>query len=146
MEEIDYFEGYANQEFIDYYTIDLYSRMEITLYTYPHEFVEEDPIPWEHFNRCEQILYDYLYNCYEASKFNRRQQKKDEELETADTEGQQPDSAHIEESEQQRAEKYAQEQKQRETAVKAKMLELAPEINKVTDTYMQSVKLTFIDL
>ncbi|MFH7001193.1 hypothetical protein [Flavobacterium bizetiae] len=146
MEEIDFFEGYTNQEFIDYYTVDLYSRMEITLYTYPHEFVEEDPIPWEHLNRCEQILYDYLYNCYEASKFKRWQQKKDEELKTADTQGQQPDSADIEESEQQRAEKYAQEQKERETAVKAKMMELAPEINKVTDNYMQSVKLTFKDL
>ena len=146
MEEIDFFEGYTNQEFIEYYTIDLYSRMEITLYTYPHEFVEEDPIPWEHFNRCQQILYDYLYNSYEASKFKRWQQKKDEELKTADTEGQQPDSANIEESDEERAQKYVREQKQRETAVKAKMLELAPEINKVTDTYMQIVKLTFIDL
>lgn len=146
MEKIDFFKGYTNQEFIDYYSVDLYSRMEITLYNYPHEFVEEDPIPWEHFNRCEQILYDYLYNCYEASKFKRWQQKKDEELETADSEIQQLDAAHIEESDQERSEKYALEQKGRETAVKAKMMELAPEISKVTDNYMQSVKLTFIDL
>jgi len=146
MEEIDFFEGYTNQEFIEYYTVDLYSRMEITLYTYPHEFAEEDPIPWEHFNRCQQILYDYLYNCYEASKFKRWQQKKDEELKAADPQEHEKDATHIDETAKERAEKYAQEQKQRETAVKAKMLELAPEINKVTDNYMQSVKLTFRDL
>ncbi|TDW46675.1 hypothetical protein EV144_106349 [Flavobacterium sp. 270] len=62
MEEIDYFKGVSNQEFIDYYKVDLYSRMQITLYTYPNEMTEEDPGPWEHLNRCQGILYEYLYN------------------------------------------------------------------------------------
>lgn len=145
MGEMDYFEGYTNQEFIDYYRVDLYSRMEITLYTYPHEFVEENPIPWEHFNRCEQILYEYLYNCYEDCKFKRGQQINTEGLKTS-SEDAQPDAAQEQETADKRAQRYALEQKQLQAAVKAKMGELVPEINKVIAKYLQKVKLTFVDL
>lgn len=143
MDKIDYFKGVTNQDFIDYYKVDLYSRMEITIYTYPHEFVEEDPIPWEHFNRCERILYDYLYNAYADAEFQRRQQEKNKESENPDKH----DILHaIEQTADEKAAKYAAENNERESIVKAKMLELVPELSKLTDDYLQNVKLTFVDL
>ena len=148
MEDIDYFKGVTNQEFIDYYKVDLFSRMEITMYTYPHEFTEEDPIPWEHFNRCEGILYEYLYNAYAEAKFQRWQQEKNEESEILDAGEQQKDcdQIEIEETSEERAEKYKVEQSERDKIVRAKMQELRPELNKLTDDYLQNVKLTFIEL
>jgi len=148
MEEIDYFEGVTNQEFIDYYKVDLYSRMEITLYTYPNEMTEEDPIPWEHFNRCKGILYEYLYNAYAEAKFQRWQLQKNQETEISNTGDQQTeaDQIEIEETAEQRAESYTLEQEERNKIVRAKMQELRPELNKLTDDYLKNVKLTFIDL
>jgi len=148
MEEIDYFKGVANQEFIDYYKLDLYSRMDITLYTYPNEMTEEDPIPWEHFNRCEGILYEYLYNAYAEAKFHRRQQQKMEEQAISNANDQQADSEQIEIeiTAEERAESYKMEQEQRNTIVSAKIQELRPELSKLQDDYLNKVKLTFIDL
>lgn len=148
MEEIDYFKGVTNQEFIDYYRVDLYSRMEITLYTYPNEFVEEDPIPWEHFNRCDGILYEFLYNAYAEAKYQRGLQEQKEELEISAVGQQQTDydQIEIEETAEERAEKYTREQSQRNKIVSAKMQELMPELNKLKDDYLKNVKLTFIDL
>jgi len=148
MKEINYFEGVTNQEFIDYYKDDLYSRMEITLYTYPHEFVEEDPIPWEHLNRCEGILYEYLYNAYAEAKYQRWKQENNEDLKISNYDGIPIDLGHteIEQTAEERAEKYAAEQKERDAIVKAKMQELMPALNNVVDDYLEKVKLKFIDL
>lgn len=148
MEEIDYFKGITNEEFIDYYRIDLYSRMEITLYTYPNECVEEEPIPWEHFNRCDGILYEYLYNAYAEAKYQRGLLEKKQESEISATVEKQTDSdqIEIEETDEERAEKYSCEQSQRNEIVRAKMQELMPELNKLKDDYLKNVKLTFIDL
>jgi hypothetical protein len=148
VEEIDYFKGVTNQEFLDYYKADLFSRMEITLYTYPHEMTEDDPGPWEHLNRCDGILYEYLYNAYAEAKFQRWQEEKNEELELLNASEQQedPDRIEIEETEEERAEKYKLEQSEREKIVREKMKELMPELNKLTDDYLKTVKLTFIDL
>lgn len=148
MKEINYFEGVTNQEFIDYYKDDLYSRMEITLYTYPHEFVEEDPIPWEHLNRCEGILYEYLYNAFAEAKYQRWKQENNEDLKISNYDGIPIDLGHteIEQTAEERAEKYAAEQKERDAIVKAKMQELMPALNNVVDDYLEKVKLKFIDL
>ncbi len=143
MDKIDYFKGVTNQDFIDYYKVDLYSRMEITIYTYPHEFVEEDPIPWEHFNRCERILYEYLYNTYADAEFQRRQQEKKKESENPDRHD---ILLTIEQTAEEKTAKYAAEHNERESIVKAKMLELVPKLSKLTDDYLQNVKLTFVDL
>ncbi|MBS7253293.1 hypothetical protein [Flavobacterium branchiicola] len=149
MEEIDYFKGVTNQEFIDYYKLDLYSRMEITLYTYPNEMTEEDPIPWEHFNRCEGILYEYLYNAYAEAQFQRgQQQEKNEGAEILNSDDQQSDSDQIKiiVTAEQRAESYKMEQEERNTIVRSKMQELRPELSKLQNDYLKKVKLTFIDL
>ena len=148
MEEIDYFKGVTNQEFINYYRVDLYSRMEITLYTYPNEFTEEDPIPWEHFNRCDGILYEYLYNAYAEAEYQRGLQEKKDKPEISATVKKLTDSdqIEIEETAEERAEKYSLEQSQRNEIVRAKMQEIMPELNKLKDDYLKNVKLTFIDL
>ncbi|MBF4491538.1 hypothetical protein IR010_03225 [Flavobacterium sp. MR2016-29] len=148
MEEIDYFKGVTNQQFIDYYKLDLYSRMEITLYTYPNEMIEEGLIPWEHFNRCEGILYEYLYNAYAEAQFQRGQQQKNEEVEISNSDDQQSDSDQIENEQtaEQKAESYKMEQEKRNTIVRAKMQELNAELTKIQDDYLEKVKLTFIDL
>lgn len=148
MEEIDYFKGVTNQEFLDYYKLDLYSRMEITLYTYPNEMTEEDPIPWEHFNRCEGILYEYLYNAYAEAKFQRGQQQKKQDEAISNSSGQQADyeQIEIEVTAEQRAESYKMEQEERNIIVSAKMKELRPELNKLQNDYLKKVKLTYIDL
>jgi hypothetical protein len=96
MEEIDYFKGVAKQQFIDYYKLDLFSRMDTTLYTYPNEMTEEHPIPWEHFNRCEGILHEYLYNVYAEAKFQNGQQQKKEEDAISNAYDQQADPEKIE--------------------------------------------------
>ncbi|OCB78319.1 hypothetical protein B0A79_12275 [Flavobacterium piscis] len=148
MEEIDYFKGVTNQQFIDYYKLDLFSRMEIILYTYPNERTEEEPIPWEHFNRCEGILYEYLYNAYAEAKFQRWEQQKSEELEISSTDDQHSDSnqIEIEQTAEQKAESYKMEQEKRNTIVRAKMQELNAELTKIQDDYLEKVKLTLIDL
>lgn len=148
MKEINYFEGVTNQEFIDYYKDDLYSRMEITLHTYPHEFVEEDPIPWEHLNRCEGILYEYLYNTYAEAKYQRWKQENNEDLKISNYDGIPIDLDHteIEQTAEERAEKYKAEQQERDAIVKTKMQELMPALNNVVDDYLEKVKLKFIDL
>lgn len=148
MEDIDYFKGVTNHEFIDYYKVDLYSRMEITLYTYPHEFVEEDPLPWEHLNRCDAILHEYLYNAYAEAQYQRRIQEKQEERDISNTDEQQTDSERVklEETLEERAEKYALEQSTRNKIVRAKMQELMPALNIVKEDYLKNVKLTFVDL
>lgn len=148
MEEIDYFIGVTNREFLDYYKLDLFSRIEITLYTYPNEMTEEDPIPWEHLNRCEGILYEYLYNAYAEAKFQRGQDQKKEEEAISNANDQQADSEQIESeiTAEQRAESYKMEQEERNAIVRAKMQELRPELNKLQNEYLKKVKLTFIDL
>jgi len=148
MEEIDYFKGVTNQEFLDYYKVDLFSRMEISLYTYPHEMTEEEPLPWEHFNRCEGILYEYLYNTYAEAKFQRWQKEKKEAAEFSNTNDHQADHNQIEiqETKEQRTERYAIEQGHRNIIVRAKMQEIRPELNKLTADYLRKVKLHFIDL
>jgi len=148
MEEIDYFKGVTNQEFLDHYKLDLFSRMEITLYTYPNEMTEEGLFPWEHFNRCEGILYEYLYSAYAEAQFQRGQQEKNEELEISNADDQQVDTEQneIEVTAEQRAESYKMEQEERNTIVRAKMQELTSELTKIQDDYLEKVKLTLIDL
>lgn len=148
MQEIDYFKGVSNQEFIDYYRLDLFSRMEITLYTYPNEMTEEHPIPWEHFNRCEAILYEYLYNAYAKAKFQRLQLQKSEEAAISNTGNQQANSepVQMDQTPEQRAEGYNREQEERNTIIRGKMQELRPELGKLQDDYLKKVKLNFIDL
>lgn len=148
MEEIDYFIGLSNKECIDYYKADLYSRMEITLYTYPNEMTQEDPIPWEHFNRCEGILYEYLYNTYAEAKFQRWQQQKNDKMGNSNNAAPQSDSnpVKIEETKEEKTQKYALEQSQRNKIVRAKIQELRPELNKLTQEYMKIVTLHFVDL
>ncbi|SHM06308.1 hypothetical protein [Flavobacterium saccharophilum] len=148
MEEIDYFKGVTNQQFIDYYKLDLYSRMEITLYTYPNEMTEDGLFPWEHFNRCEGILYEYLYNAYPEAQFQRWEQQKSEEQAISNSDDQQShsDQIEIEPTAEQKAESYKMEQENRNTIVRAKMQELNAELTKIQDDYLENVKLTFIDL
>ena len=148
MEEIDYFKGVSNQQFIDYYKLDLFSRMEITLYTYPNEMTEEGLFPWEHFNRCEGILYEYLYSAYAEAQFQRWQQEKSEELEISNSDDQHSDSdqIEIEQTAEEKAESYKMEQEKRNTIVRAKMQELTSELTKIQDDYLEKVKLTLIDL
>lgn len=147
-EDTGYFKGTANREFIDYYKVDLYSRMEITLYTYPHEFAEEDPIPWEHFSRCEQILYEHLYDSYQEPEYHRRLPQNEGSAQTAESDGADTDLGQtaMAPSAEERAAGYAAEQHAREAAVKAKMQELAPELARLRESYLQQVKLTFVDL
>lgn len=148
MPEIDYFKGVTDKEFIEYYKVDLFSRMEITIYTYPHEFVEEDPQPWEHLKRCEMILYEYLYNTYESADHERWIEEKKEQSENQDEHGLENGSQHteIDETPEQRADRYALLQKQRDEIVKAKMQQLIPQLSIVIDEYLAAVKLTFVDL
>jgi hypothetical protein len=148
MEEIDYFKGVTNQEFLDYYKLDLFSRMEITLYTYPNEITEEGLFPWEHFNRCEGILYEYLYSAYAEAQFQRWEQQKSEELEISNADDQQAETEQneIEVTAEQKAESYKMEQEKRNTIVRAKMQELNAELTKIQDDYLEKVKLTLIDL
>lgn len=152
MDQIDYFKGVSNQEFIDYYKIDLYSRMEITLYTYPHEQIEEDPRPMEHLDRCKLILFEYLYNSYESAKYERYLEVKNQksEIHTLSDDKQQSSSSEIEpapvETSEERNRRYAIEQHQRNEIVKAKMQELSPLLNEVIDEYLQKVKITLEDL
>ncbi|WP_281631607.1 hypothetical protein [Flavobacterium luteolum] len=148
MQEIDYFKGVSDNEFIDYYKLDLFSRMEITIYTYPHEFVEEDPQPWEHLKRCEMILYEYLYNTYESADHERWLEKKKQQSESQDEQGLgiNSDQIEIDETPEQRADRYALLQKQRDEIVKAKMQQLMPQLSIATDEYLAAVKLTFVDL
>lgn len=143
MDQIDYFKGVSNQEFIDYYKVDLYSRMEITLYTYPHEQIEEDPRPIDHLNRCSGILYNYLYSTYENAKYELRRELHNQDLEFEATTQSDPIS---EENPEEITHSYASEQKLRNEIVNAKMHELTPILNEVIDEYLEKVKLNFIDL
>ena len=151
MNQIDYFNGVSNQDFIDYYKEDLYSRMEITLYTYPHEFIEEDPRPLDHLNRCEVILFEYLYSTYESANYERRLALQNQELELQDISEQQK-AAPIEidpapeETPEERTQRLALEQQQRNDIVDAKMNELTPLLDEVIDEYLEKVKLNFINL
>jgi hypothetical protein len=145
MEEIDYFEGVTNQDFIEYYREDLFSRMEITLYTYPHELADEDPRPSEHFHRCDLILYDYLYQSYESAVIERRIRIK-EKMQSNGTLIAEQTEQKIEETAEDKATRRNAEHQLREEKVKAKMLELDPEINRLIDEYLSQVKLIFVDL
>jgi hypothetical protein len=145
MEEIDYFEGVTNQNFIEYYREDLFSRMEITLYNYPHELADEDPRPIEHFHRCDLILYDYMYQSYESAVIERRIRNK-EEMQSNRTLIAEHTEQKIEETAEEKSARRNAEDQLREKKVKAKMLELRPEINRLINEYLSQVKLIFVDL
>lgn len=57
---MDYFTGITNDDLKDYYLIDLHSRMELTQYTLPHEFLEPGHAIDDHIIRCQNLLKDYL--------------------------------------------------------------------------------------
>ncbi|UUW08294.1 hypothetical protein NLG42_19570 [Flavobacterium plurextorum] len=147
MEEIDYFKGLTNQEFIDYYKMDLYSPIEITLYTYPHEFAEEDPLPIEHINRCRLILYDYIYNAYQSAAFERRQHQKNMyPVKKVDNSATKINEIKIEETKSKKMERYVHEKKIQEEAVTTKIQELEPELSFITDEYIKKIKLNLVNL
>lgn len=73
--EIDKFNGVTNGEFIDYFKIDLHSRMEILSYTYPHELLDEDSGFGEHVQRCIALLKDYMIQCRRDSREAERKWK-----------------------------------------------------------------------
>lgn len=148
MEETDYFKGTTNKEMIDYYKVDLYSRMEITLYTYPHEFMEENPRPWEHLDRCEKILYEFLHNAYLNAVYERQLEQRNREAETGNSPEDKTDRTadEMQQKPEERAAGYALAQKHRKDKVKEKMQELSPALNSITDDYLAQVKLILVDL
>jgi hypothetical protein len=67
---MDHYNGITNEEFKEYYLIDLHSRMELTQYTYPHEFIEPDKAIDDHIIRCQNILKDYIKNLIKENSEN----------------------------------------------------------------------------
>ena len=57
---MDHFNGVTNDDFIAYFLVDLHCRMELTQYTYPHEFMEPQDAMDDHVIRCQNILTDYV--------------------------------------------------------------------------------------
>lgn len=58
---MDYFNGLTNEDLLAYFLLDLNCRKELTQYTYPHEFMESQDAIDEHVIRCQDILWNYLY-------------------------------------------------------------------------------------
>jgi hypothetical protein len=58
---MDYLNGLTNDDLIAYFLVDLHSRKELMQYTYPHEFLEPQDAIDEHVIRCQNILWDYLF-------------------------------------------------------------------------------------
>lgn len=147
-EEIDYFKGVTNEQLVKYYRRSLFSRTELINYTYPNEFYEEDGGYWEHFNRCDGILYERLYIIYdnnvherwrEQKEIENQQLEKGEFLEYVDVEM-------IEISAEEKAALHQANQQKREEIVRNKRMELSPELAKLIDEYMEIAIVTDVDL
>lgn len=88
---MDYLNGLTNDDLINYFLVDLNSRKELTQYTYPHEFLEPQDAIDDHVIRCQDILWNFLYetisnNAFEAgneissNELNEIVEKKKKEL------------------------------------------------------------------
>ncbi|MNR45895.1 hypothetical protein D3C85_1647950 [compost metagenome] len=105
----------------------------------------------DHLNRCEVILFEYLYSTYESANYERRLALQNQELELQDISEQQK-AAPIEidpapeETPEERTQRLALQQQQRNDIVDAKMNELGPLLDEVIDEYLEKVKLNFINL
>lgn len=58
---MDYFKGLTNEDLIAYFLVDLNCRKELTQYTYPHEMMEPQDAIDDHVVRCQEILWQFLY-------------------------------------------------------------------------------------
>jgi hypothetical protein len=144
--EMDKFNGVTNAEFIDYFKIDLHSRMEIINYTYPHELLDEDAGFGEHVHRCTALLKDYILLCFRNAKAAGQQK---DALESTGTDAQQTDSSHTEtgqENPAQRSERLEIERKQENEQSALKYLELRDEIGRLIDEHRENVKIIYVDL
>lgn len=57
---MDKYNDITNESFVKYFLMDLHCRMELTQYTYPHEFLEDTDVIEEHINRCRGILSEFI--------------------------------------------------------------------------------------
>jgi hypothetical protein len=66
---MDHFNGLKNEDLIAYFLVDLNSRKELTQYTYPHEMMEPQEAIDDHVIRCQNILWDFLYETVSETDF-----------------------------------------------------------------------------
>lgn len=57
---MDKYNDISNESFVKYFLIDLHSRIELTHYIYPHEFLEDTDAIEEHVERCKKILAHFI--------------------------------------------------------------------------------------
>lgn len=128
------FNGKTNEEFIQIFTECLYCRMELTNYTYPHEFLDEDDAFSEHLNKCNRILYQKLYE-YAGDHIR---ELKSQRLTIAKEKGDEEEISKIEN------EPFSHSE--RDEVAKLKRDELSPLLDDITDQYYKEVKIIYIDL
>lgn len=145
---MDKFNGVTNGEFIDYFKIDLHSRMEIINYTYPHELLDEDSGFGEHVHRCIALLKDYILLCRRNAKATVVLQQKDA-LENAAAADQQADFVHtatVQETPGKRSERLEIERKEENEESTKKYMELRDEIDRLIDEHRENVRIIYVDL
>lgn len=146
--ETDRFNGVTNKEFIDYFKIDLHSRMEIINYTYPHELLDEDSGFGEHVHRCIGLLKDYIIVCHREAESARREQVK-QALENdgkPDTEKDFQQMELVQETPEEKKQRLEIEKKQEQLACENKYGELREEIGMLIDEHYEKVKIIYVDL
>ncbi|MBZ4035236.1 hypothetical protein ACHRVK_18745 [Flavobacterium plurextorum] len=146
--EIDKFNGVTNGEFIDYFKIDLHSRMEILSYTYPHELLDEDSGFGEHVQRCIALLKDYMIQCRRDSREAEREMEK-RALENAEsgvkeTGCQKASPAH--ETPDERRERLRLESIEDQQQSELRYGQLRSEIDKLIDEHRVNVKIIYVEL
>ena len=67
---IQVFNGLNNEALINYFLVDLNCRKELTQYTYPHEFLEPQDAIDDHVTRCQDILWNFLYETVSNAAFD----------------------------------------------------------------------------
>ncbi|NWL02547.1 hypothetical protein DM790_17120 [Flavobacterium collinsii] len=146
--EIDKFNGVRDSDFIEYFKIDLHSRMEIINYTYPHELLDEDGGFGEHVQRCVGLLKDYIIICHREAKAARRRQQK-EALENNGASGKKMEYQKMEmaqETSEEKNQRLEMEKNQEKEESAAKYRELSDEINCLIDRHREKVKIIYVDL
>lgn len=146
--EMDKFNGVTDSEFIEYFKIDLHSRMEIINYTYPHELLDEDGGFGEHVQRCVGLLKDYIIICHREAKAARRRQQK-EALKNDGASGKEMEYRKMEmaqETPEEKINRLEMEKNQEMEDSAAKYRELSGEINSLIDGHRGKVKIIYVDL
>ncbi|KIO54664.1 hypothetical protein [Flavobacterium hibernum] len=144
--EIDKFNGVTDSEFIEYFKIDLHSRMEIINYTYPYELLDEDGGFGEHVQRCVGLLKDYIIVCHREAKAALRWQQK-EALENDGEPGTEMELGQmVQETPEEKTNRLEMEKNQEKEESAAKYRELSNEINCLIDGHREKVKIIYVDL